>query len=107
MIENKKPTIYNERTAIEPLSKGETVQVKGVGNSMTPILKSGQVVTVKPLTKDDILKKNDIVLAKVKGRTYMHLVKGLKNDEVLIGNNHGHLNGWTTRDKVYGRLENE
>ena len=37
----------------------------GFGQSMTPILKSGQPVICKPVTEDTELKKNDIVLCKV------------------------------------------
>lgn len=43
------------------LQNGEVCKVIGFGQSMTPILKSGQPVIVKPLTDDIVLKKNDIV----------------------------------------------
>lgn len=96
---------YTERGAIEPLSRGETVEVRGIGNSMTPLLVSGQIVTVVPLTADEPLRKGDIVIAKVRGRVYLHLVKAVRGDQVLIGNNHGRTNGWTPRSQVYGRAE--
>ena len=95
---------YSERGALEPLARGVTVQVRGVGNSMTPILRSGEVVTVEPLKPTDELRRGDIVIAKVHGRVYLHLVHGLRGAEVQIGNNHGHINGWTPREQVYGRL---
>lgn len=37
----------------------------------------------------------DIVFCKVKGRYYTHLVKAKGDRGVLIGNNHGRINGWT------------
>jgi phage repressor protein C with HTH and peptisase S24 domain len=98
-------TIYTERGSVEPLLRGETVEVRGIGNSMTPILKSGEISTVEPLKSTDQLNKGDIVIAKVKGRVYMHLVKGIKGDQVLIGNNHGHNNGWTSRSNIFGRAK--
>ena len=94
---------YTERGAIEPLRAGETVQVRGRGNSMTPLIVSGEVLTIEPLKSEDVLRRGDVVLAKVKGRVYIHLVHGLRADQVQIGNNHGHINGWTPRQHIYGR----
>ena len=38
------------QATIERLCAGETVIVKGKGNSMTPKLKSGEAVIVEPIT---------------------------------------------------------
>ena len=88
------------------LKAGETCWVLGIGNSMTPILKSKQPVIVKPVTNEMELKKRDIVLAKVKGHYYLHLIHGIKGNgqEFLIGNNHGHMNGWVSRNNVFGKV---
>ena len=48
------------------------------------------------------VKKKDIVLCKVKGNHYLHLVKAVGKKRVLIGNNHGHINGWTKN--IYGKV---
>lgn len=56
------------------LKNGEICKVIGFGQSMTPILASGQPVICKPVTEDTILKKNDIVLCKVKGNYYLHKI---------------------------------
>lgn len=94
--------LENRQTA-EHLMSGETCYVVGIGNSMTPILKSKQPVIVVPVTDETELKKRDIVLAKVKGHYYLHLIHSIKNDvSYLIGNNHGHMNGWVSRAKIYG-----
>lgn len=45
---------------------------------MTPILKSGQPVICKPVTEDTELKKNDIVLCKVKSNYYYIKFQQLK-----------------------------
>lgn len=89
------------QTTIQKLLAGETVIVKGKGNSMTPKLKSGEAVIVEPITPDTIIKKRDIVLCKVKGHIYLHLVTGISGDMYKISNNHGHDNGWTRQ--IYGK----
>lgn len=86
---------------IEALILGETVQFRPKGNSMTPLIKSGDLVTVAPICCP--IKKGDIVLCKVNGRQYLHLVKAVRNDRVcLIGNNHGRINGWSS--DIYGKV---
>lgn len=92
----------NRETA-EHLQSGETCYVVGYGNSMTPILKSGQPVIVEPVVEETELKKKDIVLCKVKGHYYLHLIHSIRNGKsFLIGNNHGHMNGWVSRSQIYG-----
>ena len=72
---------------------------------MTPILKSKQDVICIPVTETTILQKRDIVLAKVKGHWYLHIIHAIKNDSLyLIGNNHGHMNGWVSRNGIYGKV---
>ena len=88
--------------AKEALLKGETVINKEPGSSMLPILKSRQAVRLAPITWEDC-EKGDIVYCKVGRHYYTHLVKAkdIKRG-LLIGNNHGHDNGWTK--KVYGKV---
>lgn len=112
-----KPNIYTVRGAVEPLQAGKITQVRGHGNSMTPILKDGDVVKIAPPKRewaywhdapdDQKLKKGDIVLAKVAGRMYLHRVTAVKGFMVQIGNNHGRINGWTPLERVYGRMVKE
>lgn len=89
---------------IERLLKGETVKFRPHGNSMTPIIKSGQKVTLVPVTEKMILKVGDIVYCKVQGREFLHLISAIKDDHYQISNNHGHINGWTPLKKIYGIL---
>lgn len=65
---------------------------------MSPKIESGQLVTVEPC---ETFVKGDIVLCKVNGKQYLHLVKGVQGDRYLIGNNKGKINGWTSA--VYGK----
>lgn len=95
-------SVYANPTA-EHLKNGQTCKVVGFGQSMTPILKSGQPVICKPVTEDTELKKNDIVLCKVKGNYYLHKISAIKNGiSYQISNNHGHVNGTITRSNIFG-----
>lgn len=93
----------NKWTA-DKLREGYTCRVVGIGNSMTPILKSRQAVMCDPVTEETDLKKRDIVLCKVNGYYYLHLIWSIKGDQYLIGNNHGHANGWITRKNIFGKV---
>ena len=87
----------------EHLKNGEVCKVVGFGQSMTPILKSGQPVICKPITKETELNKNDIVLCKVKGRYYLHKISAIKNGfSYQISSNRGHVNGTNGRNNIYG-----
>ena len=89
---------------IEKLKNGEICLVQGFGQSMTPILKSGQVCKVVPIAEDMILKKNDIVLCKVKGHIYLHKISAINGNRFQISNNHKHVNGWVSRNCLYGKV---
>ncbi len=93
-----------DRYAAEHLMNGETCKVVGYGQSMTPILKSGQPVIVVPITDEITINKNDIVFCKVKGHYYLHKVLALKGNAYQIGNNHGHVNGTVGRKCIYGKV---
>lgn len=96
---------YENRETCEHLRNGETCKVIGIGNSMTPILQSRQPVIVKPVTEDTVLEKKDIVLCKVNGHYYLHLIHAIGPDgRCMIGNNHGHMNGWTPRKQIFGKV---
>lgn len=56
------------------------------------------------MTDDIILKKNDIVFCKVNGHYYLHKICAIKGDSYLIGNNHGHMNGWISRNNIFGKV---
>ena len=86
---------------VERLQRGETVEVRPTGSSMAPIIKSRQLVRLESVDGAGV-GKGDVVLAKVGGRFYLHLVRTVRGDRVQISNNRGHVNGWTSRDRVYG-----
>jgi hypothetical protein len=83
------------------LRAGGTVECRPTGNSMTPIIRSGQLVKIAPVNPATV-GKGDVVLAKVGGRYCLHKVSAVQPGRVQISNNHGHVNGWTGCDQVYG-----
>ena len=89
---------------IARLARGETVQFRPRGNSMVGKIASGQLCTVTPLADSDALSVDDIVLCRVKGSQYLHLVKAIQGERFQIGNNRGGINGWITRRQIFGRL---
>lgn len=83
------------------LNQGRVIQVRPHGNSMTPLVRSGDKVTLTPLKAyGKPLEKGDIVFCKVNGRYLIHKVTALQGSRVQISNNHGLINGWT--DKIFG-----
>jgi 1,6-anhydro-N-acetylmuramate kinase len=74
------------------------------GHSMEPLVRDGQQVTVRRLVRPEFLHVGDIVLARVRGTTYLHKITAVDKAgrRVQIGNNKGYVNGWTGWDKVYG-----
>lgn len=84
------------------LERGETIISREPGNSMEPILKSRQPVRLAPCKWQDV-KQGDIVYAKAHGNYYTHIAHAVHPEKgVLLGNNHGHMNGWTTQ--VFGKV---
>jgi len=88
---------------IARLEKGEVVQFRPRGNSMVGKIDSGQLCTVEPLG-DAALGVGDIVLCRVRGAQYLHLIKAIQGERFQIGNNRGGINGWITRRQIFGRL---
>ncbi|MCI0353937.1 MAG: hypothetical protein L0099_02705 [Acidobacteria bacterium] len=88
---------------IEELSLGRAVSFRPRGNSMSGKIGGGQLVEVAP-AQNEAIKVGDIVLCKVRGAQYLHLVKAISGERYLIGNNRGRINGWTTRRNLFGRV---
>lgn len=87
---------------VEKLQNGETFVTSERGNSMVPLIHSGQEHKLAPASWEDC-KAGDIVYCKVKGKFFTHLVKAKDSERgLLIGNNKGSLNGWTKA--VYGKV---
>jgi len=75
---------------------GENVKMKGK-------ISSGQLCTVRPCQTEE-LKVGDIVLCKVRGNQYLHLIKAVHGRQFQIGNNRGGINGWIGPNAIFGLL---
>lgn len=87
---------------ISMLLAGNTITFRPRGNSMVGRIRSGQLCTVEPVTDPQQVKVNDIVLCRVAGNDYLHIVKAVANGRFQIGNNRGHINGWIGPNALYG-----
>ena len=74
------------------------------GNSMTPLISSGDAVTIEPFSERETISVGMIVLAKVHSRLYLHKITAINGKRIQIGNNKGHINGWTNESKLYGKV---
>jgi hypothetical protein len=70
---------------IARLKEGEIVLFRPRGNSMRGKIESGQLCTVEPVDPAS-LEVGDIVLCKVNGREYLHLIKAIQGARIQIGN---------------------
>jgi hypothetical protein len=65
-------------------------------------IESGQLCTVVPVDTST-LAVGDIVLCKVSGNEYLHIVKAIDGSRFQIGNNRGLINGWIGPGFIYGK----
>jgi hypothetical protein len=79
------------------------VDFRPSGSSMVPLIRGRQLVTVAPAHPAKV-EVGDIVLARVAGTVYLHLVSAVDKAKgrVQISNNRGRVNGWTNHAKIYG-----
>jgi SOS-response transcriptional repressor LexA len=88
--------------AIEALKRGETVQIRPRGHSMKGKVNDGDLVTLAPCDPGT-LAVGDIVLVRVSGNDYLHLIKAKDKERFQIGNNRGGINGWVGKNSIYGK----
>lgn len=86
---------------IQKLLNKEEISFRPRGNSMQPLINSGDLVTVSPDISD--LSVGSVVLCKVSGKHYLHLIKAIDKDRYQIGNNRGGINGWVGLNSIYGK----
>lgn len=63
-------------------------------------------MTVEPVFYGNGVSKGDVVLCKVRGYEYLHLI--IKHDKkqhrFQIGNNKGKVNGWIEAEQIFGKM---
>ncbi len=87
---------------VKDLHNGNSISIRPKGNSMKPKIDSGNLVIIDPIS--DPIKKGDIVLCKIRGSYYVHLVKAIKGKQYKITNNKGHVNGWISINAILGKV---
>lgn len=87
--------------AKEALRCGETVTVRPRGHSMRPKVHDGDLVTLEPCDPKT-LTVGAVVLVRVRGTDYLHLIKAIDGARFQIGNNRGGVNGWVGSAAIYG-----
>lgn len=88
-------------TKLDRLKAGESFYTSERGNSIIPLIKSGQVHKLAPAKLEEV-SVGDIVYCKVRGHFYTHLVKAKGDKGCFIGNNRGGNNGWTKQ--IFGKV---
>jgi hypothetical protein len=89
--------------AVRLVRLGRPARAWVFGDSMTPVIESGQRVKIEPLRGRDI-ELGDVVAVMVNGETMLHLVSEIDVDRgrVKIAGTSGPPNGWTRRACVFG-----
>ncbi len=85
------------------LAAGRTIQIRPSGGSMRGRIECGQLVTLAPVSASDV-RVDDVVLVEWRGNFLLHLVKEVKDGQLLIGNNLGKINGWVAASAVVGKV---
>jgi len=89
--------------ARKELTAGREVQVRPFGGSMRGRIESGQLVTLAPVEPSDV-RFDDVVLVEWRGNFLLHVVKEIRDGQLLIGNNLDKVNGWVPAPAVVGRV---
>lgn len=84
----------NLERAAETVREEGIVRITARGNSMTPIIEDGDDVIIESLKEYPLI--GDVVLARVKGRYYLHKITAMHKDRFQISNNKGHINGYAS-----------
>lgn len=90
--------------ARDSVLNGEIVTRFEYGDSLSPIVLSGEFLILKPIDRE--IRLYDIVLCEVNDYLMTHMIVNISQDGkyYLIGSTHGWIFGWT--DKIYALCEN-
>jgi hypothetical protein len=90
------------------LSEGKsytwTVPDGGDLASMRKAIKHGQTLTMSPVTDPSEIQAGDLVLVKWHKGDIFHIVGEIKDDQYLIVNSLGKVNGWVRFPEILGRI---
>lgn len=89
---------------VEQLNLGRILRIRPKGHSMKPLIENNDQIEITPISLIKELKINDIVLCKVKGNFYVHKITAIQDQRYQISNNHGYVNGWTSKNQIFGKV---
>lgn len=70
---------------------------------MRGLIESGDLVTLAPVSPGEV-RINDVVLVRWKGHYLLHVVREIRGDEFVIGNNLGKINGTVHAADIRARV---
>ena len=95
---------------LEALKQGKpytwTIPDGGDLASMRAAIKHGQILTMSPISAPSEIKVGDLVLVKWHQGDIFHKVGEIKDDQYLIVNSLGKVNGWVSAEDILGRITN-
>lgn len=91
------------KEALKQLEENGECKVRPIGGSMRGRIESGQLVTIKAVTGEEV-RTEDAIFIRWKGNYLLHIAKEISTDEILIGNNIGKINGWINKADVIGKV---
>ena len=91
------------KEALEQLAEQGSCQIRPQGGSMRGRIESGQLVTIKAISGEEV-QLNDVIFIRWKRNYLLHLAKEINDSEILIGNNLGKINGWINKEDVLGKV---
>ncbi|MGV3612843.1 MAG: hypothetical protein ACO1N0_17915 [Fluviicola sp.] len=91
------------KEALGSLKSDGTARIRPAGGSMRGRIESGQLVTLQTSTYAEV-EINDVIFIHWKGNYLIHLVVDKKEEQLLIGNNVGKINGWIPAEAVIAKV---
>ncbi len=101
---------FDPRRMMRDLSSGREILIRCSGNSLSPLIRYGELVRIEPMAdpeRQKAVQVGDIVAALMpEGKLYCHIVQSISEGEndrnYTIINNRGFVNGVTSR--IFGRI---
>lgn len=97
------PIYKCSKKAVVAMKENGECYIQGFGGSMEPILHSGETFHFQSVTEETRLSEGDIVFCEVNGELLLHKIIAINGKRIQIGNNKGKVNGWTTKERIFGK----
>lgn len=97
------PIYKCSKKAVVAMKENGECYIQGFGGSMEPILHSGETFHFQSVTEEARLSEGDIVFCEVNGEFLLHKIIAINGKRIQIGNNKGKVNGWTTKERIFGK----